>query len=405
MNSPRQSWQLLTLLFALANFLEVAVVAHFVLFTPTFLHTIGFSKSEIDAWTGPISATAFAIGIWFVPFWGVLADRHGRKPLILRSHYVEVVAMTLAALSQNVWLYIFARALSGFALGNTGLMYAALTEIAPRNRVALALSLVNGSAPVGALVGGLLGGWLVSEFGVHTLFSVDAVVALITATILTAFYRETFTPKPTPPIATMLGDALRSVIHSPVALTIFIVSFVFSMAFYFSYPYLPVRVGEIVGERAAPSTIGLLQGLAGVTTLIGSAVWGALAERVGHRRLLAFLMACASLFWLPMFFAQDLYALALGWVLLNGVSPSANSLMYTIISLNVPAEKRGSILSMIYLPMNLAFVIGPFTASFVARVQVQNVFIVSALFALTGLMIFVMTMQRAKEEDRVSIDE
>jgi len=111
------------------------------------------------------------------------------------------------------------------------------------------------------------------------------------------------------------------------------------------------------------------------------------------------------LFWLPMFFAQDLTALALGWVLLNGVSPSANSLMYTIISLNVPAEKRGSILSMIYLPMNLAFVIGPFTASFVARVQVQNVFIVSALFALTGLMIFVMTMQRAKEEDRVSIDE
>jgi MFS family permease len=188
-------------------------------------------------------------------------------------------------------------------------------------------------------------------------------------------------------------------------LTIFIVSFVFSMAFYFSYPYLPVRVGEIVGERAAPSTIGLLQGLAGVTTLIGSAVWGALAERVGHRRLLAFLMACASLFWLPMFFAQDLTVLALGWVLLNGVSPSANSLMYTIISLNVPAEKRGSILSMIYLPMNLAFVIGPFTASFVARVQVQNVFIVSALFALTGLMIFVMTMQRAKEEDRVSIDE
>ncbi len=106
--SNRQSWQLLTFLFALANFLEVAVVAHFVLFTPAFLHTIGFSKSEIDAWTGPISAIAFAVGIWFVPFWGVLADRHGRKPLILRSNYVEVIAMALAAISHNVWLYILA---------------------------------------------------------------------------------------------------------------------------------------------------------------------------------------------------------------------------------------------------------------------------------------------------------
>lgn len=398
----RQSWQLLTLLFALANFLEVAVVAHFVLFTPAFLHTIGFSKSQIDAWTGPISATAFAIGIWFVPFWGVLADRYGRKPLILRSHYVEVVAMTLAALSQNVWLYLVARALTGFALGNTGLMYASLTETAPKNRVAFALGLVNGSAPLGALVGGLLGGWLVSEFSVHTLFGVDAVIALLTAIILTAFYRETFTPKPTPPIAMMLGDALRAVIHSPVASTIFIVSFVSSSAFFFSYPYLPVRVGEIVGERAAPSMIGLTQGLAGVTTLLGSAMWGSLADRLGHRRLLALLMFGMIFLWLPLFAAHDIFLLALGWILLNGVSPSVNSLMYTIISLNVPAEKRGSILSMIYLPMNLAFIIGPFSASFVARsFEVRDVFLFSAGFSLTALLVFVTTIRKTREVTNV----
>src|SRR5574341_1771904 len=129
-----QSWALLVFLFSLANFLEVAVVAHFILFTPAFLEAIGFNASEINAWTGPAAALGFIIGIWFVPFWGVLADRYGRKPLILRSYYVEVVAMGLAAVSQNVWLYTFARALTGFALGNTGLMYASLTEIAPRAR-------------------------------------------------------------------------------------------------------------------------------------------------------------------------------------------------------------------------------------------------------------------------------
>lgn len=397
-----QSWQLLTFLFALANFLEVAVVAHFVLFTPAFLHTIGFSKSEIDAWTGPISAMAFAVGIWFVPFWGVLADRYGRKLLILRSHYVEVVAMTLAAFSHNVWLYLVARALTGFALGNTGLMYASLTKAAPKNRVALALSLVNGSAPLGALVGGLLGGWIVSEYGVHALFGVDAIVCLITAILLTALYRETFTPKPTPPIATMLGDAMRAVIHSPVASTIFLVSFVSSSAFFFSYPYLPVRIGEIVGERSAPSMIGLTQGFAGVTTLLGSAVWGLLADRLGHRRLLALLMLAMIFLWLPLFAAQDIFMLTLGWVLLNGVSPSVSSLMYTIISLNVPAEKRGSILSMIYLPMNLAFIIGPFTASFVARsLEVRDVFLFSAGFALTAFLVFATMIRRTREVSRV----
>ncbi|MCL4394485.1 MAG: hypothetical protein M1482_06750, partial [Chloroflexi bacterium] len=65
-----QSWQLLTFLFALANFLEVAVVAHFILFTPAFLQAIGFGDEAINAWTGPMASIGFLAGIWFVPFWG-----------------------------------------------------------------------------------------------------------------------------------------------------------------------------------------------------------------------------------------------------------------------------------------------------------------------------------------------
>ncbi|MEW5719152.1 MAG: MFS transporter, partial [Chloroflexota bacterium] len=273
------------------------------------------------------------------------------------------------------------------------------TEAAPKNRVALALGLVNASAPLGGLVGGLAGGWIVSEFGVHTLFGVDAVVCLLTAIILTAFYRETFTPRPTPPVPTMLGDALRAVIHSPVAVTIFVVSFISSSAFFVAYPYLPVRVGELVGERAAPAMIGLTQGFAGVTTLLGSALWGALADRAGHRRLLAALMALMPLLWLPIFFAQDMTAFAIGWVMLNAVSPSVSSLMYTIVSLNVPAEKRGSVLSMIYLPLNFAFIIGPFGASLIARsFEVRDVFLVSAGLALLALIIFVGNVGRTREK-------
>jgi len=394
-----QSWQLLTLLFSLANLLEVAVIAHFVLFTPTFLTTIGFSKAEIDAWTGPIASAAFLVGIWFVPFWGVLADRYGRKPLILRSYYVEVLAMALAAVSHNIWLYLVARALTGFALGNTGLMYASLTETAPRHRVAFALGLVNGSVPLGSLVGGLAGGFIVARYGVHWLFGIDALVAALIAIILTTFYRETFIPKPTPPVTVMLGDALRAVIHSPVAATVFLTSFVYNIAPFSSNAYLPVRIGEIVGARAAPMAIGITQGVAGATTLLGSAVWGMLADRVGHRRLLAFLMFVAAILWLPLFAAQGMTALAIAWAIFAAVNPSVSSLMIAIISLNIPAEKRGSILSMIYLPMNLAFVVGPFTASIVARnLEVRDVFLVSAAWSFIALMIFAANVGRTREK-------
>ena len=354
-------------------------------------------------WTGPIAAAGFALGIWFVPFWGVLADRHGRKPLILRSYYVEVAAMALAALSHNVWLYLVARALTGFALGNTGLMYASLTEVAPKNRVALALGLVNGSAPMGSLVGGLLGGFVVAQFGVHWLFGLDAIVSALTAILLTTLYRETFIPKPTPPILVMLGDALRAVIHSPVAVTIFLVNFVTNTATFFTFPYLPVRIGELVGQVAAPTTIGVTQGVAGITTLLGSAVWGTVAERVGHRRLLAMLMLAVAMLFVPLYFAQDMVGVAVTWAMISAINPSVSSLMFTIISLNVPAEKRGSVLSMIYLPLNFAFIVGPFGASFIARsAEVRSVFLASSFLAFAALAIFVASLSRTKKLDAVN---
>ena len=381
-------------------------MAHFVLFTPAFLDAIGFSQADITTWTGPIASAGFLSGIWFVPFWGVLADRYGRKPLILRSYYVEVLAMVLAALAHNVWLYLIGRALTGLALGNTGLMYAALTETAPRNRVALALGLVNGSAPLGSLVGALAGGFIVSQFGVHFLFGVDAAIAGLIAVVLTLFYRDVFVPKPTPHVMIMLRDALRAVIDSPVASTIFLVSFVSSAAYFFSFSYLPVRIGEIVGVAASATAIGITQGVAGATTLFGSAFLGLFADRIGHRRLLVALMLIVALLWLPMYAAQTILGVTLVWAAFNAFSPSVSSLMFTIISLNVPAEKRGSVLSMIYLPMNLAFVVGPITASFVAQVQVRDVFLVSAALSLLALLIFVVSINRTRvgEHAHVIVD-
>jgi predicted MFS family arabinose efflux permease len=232
---------------------------------------------------------------------------------------------------------------------------------------------------------------------VYWLFALDAVVAALIAVMLTALYRDTFVPKPTPHIFVMLGDALRAVIHSPVAATIFVVNFVWNTAFFFSYAYLPVRIGEVVDAAAAPVAIGVTQGAAGASTLIGSAVWGALADRVGHRRLLVFLMLGVALLWLPLFAAQGVVDLALGWAVLSIFNPSVSSLMFTIISLNVPADKRGSVLSMIYLPLNVAFIVGPLMASLVARNwEVRDVFLVSAALAFTALVIFVANVGRTR---------
>ena len=120
-------------------------------------------------------------------------------------------------------------------------------------------------------------------------------------------------------------------------------------------------------------------------------------------------MLVLAVLFVPLYFAHDMVTWAVVWALIAAVRPSVGSLMFTIISLNMPAEKRGSVLSMIYLPLNLAYVVGPFGASFIARgSDVRSVFLVSALLASGALALFVAclvrTIDRSRSKNHAQVD-
>ncbi|MCI0476461.1 MAG: MFS transporter, partial [Anaerolineales bacterium] len=151
----QSSWVSLTAFFALASFVEIVLFSNLAAFTPIYLQYLGFDDAEIKFWTGILASVAMLMGFWFVPMWGVLADRYGRKPLIVRSFAIEAVACLIMALAPNIWIFTFGRMLTGLALGNTGLMFASISEHAPRHRVGLAISLVTSSQPLGGVLGAL----------------------------------------------------------------------------------------------------------------------------------------------------------------------------------------------------------------------------------------------------------
>src|SRR5690242_1086711 len=121
-------WRVLLAAFTLAGVVESQAFGHFSAFTPLFLQELGVPGVQIATWTGILSALGFVIGIPLLPFWGIWADRYGRKLIIVRSAYVEGVIFTLAAFSPNVWVLALARFLSGFVFGNTGVMLALLAD-------------------------------------------------------------------------------------------------------------------------------------------------------------------------------------------------------------------------------------------------------------------------------------
>ena len=146
----RSSWVWLLSIYTAATFIESVFWGQMTAFTPIFLRQLGLAQSQIPSMVGLIAAFVGAAGIPFLPFWGALADRYSRKPLIVRSFVVYLLAGILAVLAGNVWVFVIGRALMGLSLGNTGLMLTTLAERTPVNRVGFAFAVMSGAGGRGA---------------------------------------------------------------------------------------------------------------------------------------------------------------------------------------------------------------------------------------------------------------
>ncbi|XP_057991261.1 protein ZINC INDUCED FACILITATOR 1 isoform X3 [Hevea brasiliensis] len=93
-------------------------------------------------------------------FWGVVADRYGRKPVIIMGTFTVVIFNTIFGLSTNFWMAISARFLLGSLNGLLGPIKAYACEIFRDEHQALGLSTVSTSWGIGLIIGPALGGFL-----------------------------------------------------------------------------------------------------------------------------------------------------------------------------------------------------------------------------------------------------
>ncbi|GLT75353.1 hypothetical protein SLA2020_470840 [Shorea laevis] len=93
-------------------------------------------------------------------FWGLVADRYGRKPVIIMGTIAVVIFNTLFGLSVNFWMAITTRFLLGSLNGLLGPIKAYAVEIFREEHQALGLSTVSTAWGIGLIVGPALGGFL-----------------------------------------------------------------------------------------------------------------------------------------------------------------------------------------------------------------------------------------------------
>lgn len=373
-------------LFVITTAVESFGVGQFYRFIPLYLHELGTPDALIPRWTAGLSAIAFLFGLPLVPFWGVWADKYSRKLVIIRSAYVEALVFTAVGLSQNRYHLAVAVLLVGFQLGNSGVMLSALRTATPLDRVGLATGILGAAPALGFALGPILGGVLVDQLGwdLRDLFVLDGVLSIATALLLTFGYREVRPANPpTAPAWLLAGRALQLVFTTRVTVGLLSVFLLVMLAQQLAVPFFPLVVRRLHPDAAGlASTIGFVLGFATLAGTLFSPVAGLVGDRFGLRRALvgSALLAAVSLVLIQR--SASVPELALASLLFSAAATAAASIIFALLAIRVPEDRRSTTLNLVYLPLYLAGIVGGSLGSILVQSGLDRPLLAGALLML-----------------------
>lgn len=358
----RNDWHVLLVLFTLAGIVESQAFGHLGAFTPLFLQQLHVPVAQVPTWTGILAALGFVIGLPLLPFWGVWADRYGRKLIIVRSAYVEGVLFTITALSPNVWVLAGGRLLSGFVLGNTGVMLALLADVTPRRRLGLAVGIASAGFPLGSALGPYLGGLIAQGPGIRALLLVDAAASAAMGIVLTLIVREE--PRVTAVTASamrLLRAAIRDVVSSPPIVRLFLLYFSAMFGMSLATPFVPILLQRLYTGRLAllPGVLGMTLSAAGLAMAVTTPLWGRLGDLIGRWRVLPICLVALMLGLAAETFDPALLPLQASVFAIGLFQGAVGTTIIALLALMAPEARRASILNFALLPSQISWFLAP----------------------------------------------
>ncbi|KAK9170608.1 hypothetical protein Syun_002748 [Stephania yunnanensis] len=139
--------------------LPVASLFPFLYFMIRDFH-IAETEEDIGYYAGFVGASFMLGRVWSSYLWGIVADRYGRKPVMILGTISVAVFNTLFGLSSTFWMAIWTRFLLGSFNGLVGSIKAYACEVCREEYQALGMSTLSTSWGVGLIVGPALGGFL-----------------------------------------------------------------------------------------------------------------------------------------------------------------------------------------------------------------------------------------------------
>ena len=281
----------------LGSFLTGACISLVVPFMPIFVEQLGVEPSQVTFYSGLAISVSAISAACVSPLWGILADRYGRKPMMIRAGLAMTITMGGLAFVPNVFWLLALRLLNGVFTGYVPNATALIASQVPKDKSGYALGTLSSGVVAGTLTGPFVGGMIAEVFGIRNVFLMVGVFLFLAAILTIFFIKEDFQPVPKEK-ALPTKELFTSVKYPYLLFNLFATSFVIQVAAQSVGPILALYIRDLGQNENLLFVSGLIVSSMGLSSMMSSGVMGRLGDKVGNHRLLIVAQAYSALIYL-----------------------------------------------------------------------------------------------------------
>lgn len=352
-------------------------------FLPLYLMELGAAPETVALWNSAVVSGMFIVGALVMPIWGALADRFGKRKMILRSAACLSIAYFMSYFAQNPWELLGARLFQGFSFGFNPVSQALVSEITG-SHAGLSIGILLGGRSAGTMLGPFLGGILGALTGLRLPFLISGFVDLLAFLLVFLFVKEP--PRKKEGRKKMpLAASLRQLGKNRNFMILMGLMIINQCAMLIINPLIALHVVELTGTTENATLIsGMICGAAGVAGAVAGPFWGRCGEKIGFYRTMALSFAGAGLFSGIQFLAPAVFLFGLGqfgfgFFTMGGVTSISGAIPEMISS-----DEAGSAYGINAAAMNIGNCMGPVLGGGLAHAcgSMGPVFLLSFLLQL-----------------------
>jgi len=343
---------------------------------------------EALLWSGYMGSVAgFAMAL-SAPIWGAVADRFGRKSMVVRSMVGGGLTVFFMAYADSVTELLVARMLQGALAGTVTACITMVSTTTPKQHLGYAMGMMQGAFLLGAALGPLAGGPFIEAYGYEAIFLVSGAMVVVAGLAVQLMVSEEFTKNKSGEKGAsasknstddFIADTKRLLQTKPFLITI--VSLVLiQFAYGVIMPVVPLFLQQLAGHAEIITEAGFIFSLMSLTGALSSAVLGGWTERIGVKRMLFVGLVATALFLACQGSAESVMVFAvlqvMGGLATGAVRPVAN----TITTFIVAEEDRGKAFGIMTSASALGWALGPSMGGYIGSTTgFRSVFYATAL--------------------------